>query len=194
MLQSQQEAVLCRIATQFSEAEVLWALGGPMLLSQEGIIEKCEIIDLLLDPQDIAKADEILTAMGEKLPRVPIPIYVSQFFHTYIVGDVYVNLISGLTLHRNGFLFRYPFDRNAIVSMQPLQNVYIPCTAPEDWWVLYQLMPDREAYFEALDKFLSSRGPRYPERFEVLRRQPLPPAILAGMNRFACLAPRASLA
>lgn len=194
MMQLQQENVLCRIAASFDEQSIIWALGGPMLLCNEGILEECDIIDILLMPQDIKKADALLSSLGEKHPRVPAPAYVSQFFHTYTIDGVFVNLVSGMTLHYKGFLFRYPFDKSAIVSMQPMQGLYIPCTAPEDWWVLYQMMPDRADRYAAVDKYLSSRGLRYPERFDKLRRQPLPPAILAGIYRLSSLAPKQILA
>ena len=191
MMQPEQERVLCDVAARLSEAGVIWALGSSMLLCKNGIIPESSDIDLILVPKDAPKADAILSSMGQKHPRVPTPNYVTQFFHKYDVSGVSVTLIAGMTLHYKGFLYRYLFDRDAIVSMQPLGGVYLPCTALEDWWVLYQMMPDRADRFAALDKYVSSHGIRYPERFSKLRRQPLPPAITAGIMRLVSLAPRA---
>ncbi|NCB28661.1 MAG: hypothetical protein EOM63_02715 [Clostridia bacterium] len=190
MMQAQQEVVLCKVAEQLSAANILWALGGSMLLCKNGIVDHSDDIDLILAPEDAPRADAILSSLGKKYPRVPTPSYATQFFHRYDIDGVHLTIISGLTLHYKGFLYRYQFDRDAIVSMQPVGHVYVPCTALEDWWVLYQMMPDRAERFLALDKYMSSHGVRYPERFGKLRRQPLPPAVLAGIRRLGSLAPR----
>ena len=96
--------------------------------------------------------------------------------------------MSGLMLHFKGFLYRYHFDRTNIVSMMPIQDVFVPCTALEDWYVLYQMMPSRQDRVDALERYFAANGLRHPDRFTILREQPLPPSVLTNVLRFVGLA------
>lgn len=188
MMPYEKEAVLAKVATLLSEQEITWALGGSMLLYHSGVTDKVETIELVVVPDDFNRLDAVLSALGEKLPRVPSQFYATRFFNKYVIDGLEFAVMSGLMLHFKGFLYRYRFNREAIVSMLPIGDVFIPCTALEDWYVLYQMMPWRQDRVEALELYFASHGLQHPERFDVLRRQPLPPAVLTSILRFIGLA------
>lgn len=174
--------VLVRIAEAFCTQEILWALGGVTLLACSGIDIEAERLDLIIDSADIAKVDLLLSAWGEAHPRVPSPRYASRFYCRYTIEGADVHVMSGLVLRDKGFLYTYRFDRETIASMLPVENVYIPCTALEDWYILYQMMPWRETRVKALREYFLQNGVARPERFAAMRRhQPLPPAVLASI-------------
>lgn len=180
--------VLAKVATLLSKDEITWALGGSMLLYCNGITDTVDSIELVVVSEHFKKVDSILSKLGQKLPRVPSSFYATRFFNEYVIDGVEFYVMSGLMLHFKGFLYRYHFDKSNIVSMLPVGDVFIPCTALEDWYVLYQMMPWRQDRVEALELYFASVGPRCPERFQVMRRQPLPPAVLTSILRFIGLA------
>lgn len=187
-MHNQKENVLAKVAALLSEQQIIWALGGSMLLHCNGVTDNVESIELVVVPEDFEKLDQVLSPLGEKRPRVPSPFYATRFFSEYIIDGVEFDVMSGLMLHFKGFLYRYQFGRSAIVAMLPVGEVFVPCTALEDWYVLYQMMPWRHDRVEALERYFASHGPQHPERFSVLRQQPLPPAVLTSILRFLGLA------
>lgn len=189
MLDAQMSA-LYKITKLLSENEVLWAIGGSILLRLSQVTQEADRIDVIISPEEIAKVDALLTPLGEKHTRVPSPHYATRFFCEYTIDGQQVHVMSGLTLHYKGFLYAYPFEKTSIVSMLPLEDIFVPCTALEDWYVLYQMMPWREERVKALEMYFRSKGPAHAERFAVLRRQPLPPAVFVNITRFLSLSPR----
>lgn len=185
-----QMKVLANIARLFSEEKVLWALGGSTLLYMHKIVEHTDRIKLIITPEGAAAADAILSRIGEKHPRVPSRHYATQFFSEYTIEGQTVFIISGMTLHYKGFLYSYPFGRESIVAMLPLDGIYIPATAIEDWYVLYQMMPNREQRVASIEKHFATHGLMHPERFEALRHQPIPPVVIANIGRFRSLCAR----
>ena len=41
-------------------------------------------------------------------------------------------------------LFKYTFDQSSISEIKIINGVNIPLTSLEDWYVIYQLIPNRE--------------------------------------------------
>ena len=80
MMQAQQEVDLCKVAQQLSSANILWALGGSMLLCKNGIVDHSDDIDLILAPEDAPRADAILSSLGKKFPRIKSANKARQLF------------------------------------------------------------------------------------------------------------------
>lgn len=190
MINENQKSVLQRIATEFSNHELTWALGGPVLLGIQGVFDAVEPIGIMITSQGVKKADEILCDMGEKQPRIPASGYISQFFHVYIIDGVQFSLICGMAVRNKGYLFSYNFNKDAIVNMAKIGDVYVPCTSLEDWWILYQMIPHREDLFDIIDRYFHSNGMVYQNRFQIMKTQPLPPSILVRIQRLYSLASR----
>ncbi|NCC85063.1 MAG: hypothetical protein EOM03_13185 [Clostridia bacterium] len=150
--------VLSRIAVRFQEAEVIWALGASFLLYYHGLVEAPHDIDLMVERGSIEKADAILRQLGDKQEPEQNPLYGTDYFYEYVIDGVEVDVMAGLQIkHREG-CFVYRFDAKAVDGTWQLGAGAIPLGAPEDWYVLYQLMPGREAKADSLDHYLQRRG------------------------------------
>lgn len=65
--------VLRKIAHQFNEEEVIWALGASMLLYFKGITSEFHDIDLMIAEKDVDSVRKILSEMGKLHPSKPNP-------------------------------------------------------------------------------------------------------------------------
>lgn len=189
--QETQDVILGRIAALLSQYSVLWAVGGATMLRLRGVIPKSKHITILVSAQDAPTVHTVFTQIGQAHTRELSPNYASRFFCRYTIEGEEMQVISGMMLHYKGFLFTYPFDRNAITRMCPVDDVFVPLTAIEDWYVLYQMMPGREQSIDAIEHYFAENGLVNPERFEVMRRNALPPAVIASIFRWTSMLRRA---
>ena len=62
--------------------------------------------------------------------------------------------MSGFDVNHNNGVFEYIFDNNSISDFKIINGVNIPFTSLEDWYVIYQLIPKREAKVNLIEKYL----------------------------------------
>lgn len=189
--QEQQDTILEMVAQLLDDKQILWAVGGTTLLRLYGITKESNHITILISSKDIKMVDRLLSSVGQKHPRELSPSYASRYYCRYTVQNQEVQVISGMALHYKGFLFTYPFARQSICQMCRLRNVALPMMAIEDWYVLYQMMPGRETAVENIEHYFATHGLQNPDRFESMRRYPLPPAVIASILRWTSMLQRA---
>lgn len=151
---------LSYIGKRLNEADITWAVGGSILLNKFGFIDKPKDIDIFISIDDIEKADEILKSIGEKKEWKNDSTYSTKYFYEYIVNEVDVDVMSGLAMNHSNGTFRYIFDKNSISDFKIINGVNIPFTSLEDWYVIYQLIPNREVKVEMIEKYILLKGIR----------------------------------
>ena len=136
---------LSYIGKNLNDANVVWGIGGSLLLNKFALIDKPNDIDIFISTDDIEKADEILRTIGEKKKWEKTSTYSTKYFYEYVINGFDVDVMSGFAINHNDGIFRYIFDNNSISELKMINDVNIPFTSLEDWYVIYQLIPNREA-------------------------------------------------
>jgi len=151
---------LSYLGEKLNSAGILWAVGASIVLNQYGLVEKPNDIDILVDIDDIKKADEILKGLGMKKPieEGESSIYSTKYFYEYVVNGIDVDIMAGFAINFNEDAYEFSFDKKAITAVKKINGVDIPLTSLEDWYVLYQLMQNREKKVNIIEKYLSSNG------------------------------------
>lgn len=151
---------LSYIGEKLNNAGILWAVGASIVLNQYGLVDKPNDIDILVDINDIKRADEILNELGSKKPleEGESTIYSTKYFYEYIVNGIDVDIMAGFAINFNEDTYEYSFDKEAVTNTKKMNGVEIPLTSLEDWYVLYQLMPNREKKVNLIEKYLLSNG------------------------------------
>lgn len=130
------------------------AVGASILLNQFEFIRKFNDIDI----KDIERTDEILKSIGEKKKWERTVTHSTKYFYEYIIDGIYVDIMQGFTVNYNNGVFEYIFDNNSVSDFKIINGVNIPFTSLEDWYVIYQLIPKREAKVNLIEKYLLSNG------------------------------------
>ncbi|MEI8199315.1 MAG: hypothetical protein WCG21_04590 [Eubacteriales bacterium] len=154
---------LIYIAEKLNQAGIVWGVGASMLLNIRGITDKPNDIDILVDIKDINKADEILSGIGEKKFKEKTNRYSTKYFYEYVINGVDIDVMSGLQINHIDGVFEYTFDYDSISDIRNVNGVRIPLTSLEDWFVIYQLIPNREAKVAMIENYLISNGVANPE-------------------------------
>lgn len=134
-------ATLQQIAEQLNSQQLIWAVGGSLMLNHYQLAEKPNDIDLLVDLNHIAKVDEILCSMGKKKTRVEVGQYSTKYFYEYVINGFDVDVMSGLAINHDDGVFRFIFDQDSIAGFKDVGGTKIPLSSLEDWYAIYQLIP-----------------------------------------------------
>ncbi|RCW40120.1 MULTISPECIES: hypothetical protein [unclassified Halanaerobium] len=150
--------VLSELAVKLNKKNIRWGVGASVMLNYYGLVDSPNDIDIIVSSDDSSKADKILRSTGEKNFSSDLEIYKSDFFANYSVNGVEVDLIAGFSIKQNSSYFKYDFDKNSITEMWNLESVEIPVAAIEDWYILYQLMPNREEKVMLIEDYFLQEG------------------------------------
>lgn len=149
---------LSYIGDNLNKRNIKWAVGGSILLNQFGLVDNPNDIDLIVDLSDVDKADSILKEIGIKKVNEKIKTYSTKFFYEYVVNEVDVDVMAGLSINHDEGLFDYIFDNHSTDKVVKINGIDIPFTSLEDWYVIYQLIPNREFKVKIIEEYLLSNG------------------------------------
>lgn len=149
---------LSYVGEQLNKTEILWGIGASIVLNQYGLISNPKDIDILVDVRNIKKADEILQILGKKKPTEETSVYSTKYFYEYVVNSVDVDVMAGFAINYNENTYEYSFDSESITNVKRINGIDIPLTSLEDWYILYQLIPNKESKVDLIEKYLLCNG------------------------------------
>ncbi|MFV3010869.1 hypothetical protein ACLD43_02215 [Clostridium botulinum] len=149
---------LSYIGEKLNSLNIIWGVGASILLNQFGLIEKPNDIDIFVDIKDIEKTDEVLKSIGKKKKWEKNATYSTKYFYEYIIDGFDVDVMAGFEVNHINGVFEYIFDHNSISESKTINGVNIPFTSLEDWYVIYQLIPNREAKVKIIESYLLLNG------------------------------------
>jgi hypothetical protein len=149
---------LSYIGEKLNEENILWGVDASILLSHYNLVNSPNDIDILVALKDIHKADEILKSLGNKKTREANDSYSTEYFNEYVINGIDVDVMSGLTLNHEEGKYEQIFDEASIVDEMLVNDVKIPLTSLEDWYIIYQLIPGREYKVSLIENYLLQKG------------------------------------
>lgn len=169
------EKVLQKIARAFNGEGIVWGIGASLLLFSHNITDHYNDIDIVITKANIAAADRLLSAMGKKSEPAPTHVYATETFYEYDIDGVDVDVMCNFEIRSMDIIYRYDFNVNALAKEENLDGEAVYFTALEDWYVLYQLMPEREGKVKMIESFFVEH-PRMlsVERIEKILEKQLP--------------------
>ena len=81
-----------------------------------------------------------------------------KYFYEYVIDGVDVDVMAGFAINHNNGVYEYVFDNTSISEFKIINGVSIPFTSLEDWYVIYQLIPNRDPKVNMIEKYLLSNG------------------------------------
>ncbi len=148
---NQKLGVLSQIAHMLNENQVLWAVGGSMLLYFKGKTDVFHDIDLMVGEKDIEKVKQLLLSLGKLLPKNPNNQYKTKHFLEFSIDGIDVDVMAGLVIVKNGEDYDCSLLAEQIAEHISLNGEHIPLQALSDWKRYYELM-GRTEKVEMIDK------------------------------------------
>ena len=165
---------LSYIGEKLNDSNILWAVGASMMLNQFGLINNPNDIDIFVDIKDINRADEILQSIGKKKKTEKNSVYSTEFFYKYLINGIGIDVMAGFAINHSRGVYEFIFDTKSISKIETINEIDIPFTSLEDWYIIYQLIPNREFKVNLIEKYLTLNGIENPDLFKRALRGNLP--------------------
>ncbi|WP_246552210.1 nucleotidyltransferase family protein [Vallitalea pronyensis] len=165
---------LSYIGEKLNHEGVVWGVGASVLLHYHGLVEQPKDIDILVATNDIKKVDNLFKNIGIKSKPYKTTTYATEFFYEYIIKGFDVDVMAGLRIKCQDGVFSYGFDASSITDNIEINGITIPLTSLEDWYVIYQLIPNRQSKVMMIENHLLVHGIQNPTLLERLLRGYLP--------------------
>ncbi len=170
---------LSHIAKHINENNISWCIGASLLLNFHGLVDNPQDMDIIVDKFQAEQLTSLLSSLGKIGPKGSLYPYATEHFYQYIVEDLSVDIMGGFKiLHEKG-VYEFILDSQSIVDYKDINDVSIPLSSLEDWFVLYQLMPNREPKVALIEDYLKSKGVKHRKLLERALTQPLPEKVEA---------------
>jgi len=179
-----QRQVIVKIAESLNPKGIIWGIGASMLLAQYGLVNNPADIDIVVTMSDIDGVDQLLSPLGSRQEKEKSDIYLTDFFYEYVIDSVEIDVMAGFKIKLPSSVFEYKFDRESVPRCFDIGGVNVPFMALEEWYVLYQLMPNREYKVNLLEEHFRKHGLEYPGLLECfIHDESLPEKVKKRINK-----------
>lgn len=175
---------LAKTADILNENNIVWGLGGSLMLHMHGIIDNPNDIDLLVLENQAPLAGKVLDNLGERKEAVRSAPFKTAFFAKYLIRNVPVDLMGGFSIIHEEGIFELEFEKNNIVDSTSFNGKTIYLSSLEDWYVLYSLMPNREEKVHIIEQHFKEKGIAHPDLLMKALKQPLPGSVKNKIHHF----------
>ncbi|MEG0751736.1 MAG: hypothetical protein RR998_07120 [Oscillospiraceae bacterium] len=171
------------IAKTLSGAGVRWGIGASLLLYLSGICEDFNDMDIVVSESDITRAKELLSQIGIKTVRMPVAEYATEYFYEYSICGLDADVMCNFIVCNQGSSYRFDFGEDYDLNFVRFQDILLPLTRVEDWYVLYLMMPGREKRAEQIENYFKKSGNIKVKYLERALGKNLPQNIAARIDR-----------
>ncbi|MBE4906927.1 hypothetical protein IMZ08_02495 [Bacillus luteolus] len=165
---------LAYIANSINEKNITWGVGGSLLLYFHQLVKDPNDIDLLVSENDALTLIKTLNELGSSREAYSTYPFCTKYFSTLIVNTTEIDVMGGFCIQHPVGKYKLEFDEKSVVDYITINKSKVPLTALEDWFVLYQLMPNKQEKVALLENYFSKNGIKHPYFFEKALQQPLP--------------------
>jgi len=146
--------LLKKITREFAQAQIHWGIGGSKLLNFYGITETVNDLDLLIAFEDVKIALQILDGMGKRIEIPNKSEYYTESFNRYMIDGIEIDVMANFKIEHETGVYDFQFDKETKVETILIDEVKIPLTILEEWYIAYLLMKDRDSKVEMIEAYL----------------------------------------
>ena len=143
--------VLTDIAYILNKNDIVWAVGGSLLLYFKGKTELFHDIDLMVSEDDVEKLKNLLLPLGKLAPPNPDEQYKTRHFLEFTIRDTDVDIIAGFVIVKDGKEYDCSLLPEQIEEYIQLNGETVPLQSLSDWRRYYELM-GRTSKVEMIDR------------------------------------------
>ena len=137
-------AVLGEIARALNGGDVVWAVGGSLLLYCKGKTDTFRDIDIMVWEEHVERLKALLLPLGTLAPPAPNPGYKTRHFLNFTIRGVEVDVMGGMVIVKDGKDYDCSLSPSQVAEYVCLNGERIPLQSLEDWRRYYLLMGREE--------------------------------------------------
>lgn len=176
------KSVLKQIAHEFERNEIVWGVGGSLLLKKYSLVELTNDIDIVISANDIDRAVEVLDRLGNRVKPQIKEEYETEYFFQYNVNGISIDVIARFKIKHLLGRYEMIFDEKSVTDFDIVDGVRIPYASLEDWLIAYMLMINRDYKVNLIWNYFITKGIYHSDLIERAMKQPLPAQVEEKLN------------
>lgn len=165
------------IADKINKRGIKWAVGASVMLYFYDLVETPHDLDILVDENDAVNLCNLLKELGVLQYKEYTEPFGTKYFYNFVVRDIQIDVIGGFIIKHTSGKYKLAFDSDTITSYKVINGIEIPVSSLEDWYVIYQLIPNRENRVEVIEKYLIQNGIKNPNLLNRALKKELPDSV-----------------
>lgn len=182
-MNSKISSVLTLIGDTLNKNDIMWVVGGSIVLNHFGIVKEVNDIDIIIDENDFDRVVLLLKQFGYKKNIGDKLNYHTKKYVKMDIDGVGVDLMAGFIIEHENGLYNYILDQDAVTSFMKINNIVLPLGAIEDWYVIYQVIGDREEKVKLVENYLRDLQKLNSKLLERALAQKLPSTVVDNINK-----------
>jgi hypothetical protein len=132
--------VLSKIGKVLNENNIVWAVGGSLLLYLNGKADVFQDIDIMVMEGNVKEVKEILQRYGNLLLPNPNSQYITKHFLEFTIDEVEVDVMAGFVIIHKGKEYDCSLQPESITDYFLIRDTLIPLQSLDEWRRYYVLM------------------------------------------------------
>lgn len=143
--------VLSKIARVLNNNNIIWAVGGSLLLYLKNKVELFNDIDIMVHENDAEKLKTLLLKLGVLSAANPNQQYKTRCFMEFTIDNVDVDVMAGFVIVCSDKEYDCSLQQEQIAEYIYVNEEKIPLQSLVDWRRYYELM-GRDSRVEQIDR------------------------------------------
>lgn len=144
-------SVLSKIGKVLNENNIVWAVGGSLLLYLKGKVDEFHDIDIMVMEGNVKELKEILQGYGDLALPNPNAQYKTRHFLEFTIDQVEVDVMAGFVIIHKGKEYDCSLQLESITEYFLINDIHIPLQSLDEWRRYYVLM-GRTEKVEMIDR------------------------------------------
>jgi hypothetical protein len=172
------------VGQHLNKENIRWGIGASVMLFAHDIVQTPRDIDILVHIEDVQKTIDTLSILGKLKPRTPSNTCKSKAFYEFTINEIDVEIMGGFTVKHSEGTYIYEFNNNSAPEFIEIDNIQLPLMTVEDWYIIYQVLPNRETKVQMIEEYLSTKGIKYMYHIQRQLNLNLPKNVIKNTNKF----------
>jgi hypothetical protein len=162
------------IGKELNKTNIIWGVGGSLLLSFYKLIDGPNDIDILVTERSADQLNKVLFNIARTNEVIHYDPYKTVYFSKYSIDQVDIDVMGGLAIQHDEGVYKLAFNEGSVVAHKKINGVEIPLCSLEDWYILYGLIPGKQEKAILIENHFKNMGVNHPIVLEEALKQPLP--------------------
>lgn len=156
------KSALKKIAIELNKNNIRWALGGSFVLAHYHLVDVVNDIDILIAETDAQKAESIFSTFAVKGHATRKEPFATKQFHKYKYLNTSIDVMGGFQIYHEKGLYALDFDVSSITNELYIDDIQVPISSLEDWYILYALIPGKQYKADLIESHWRANGIQHP--------------------------------
>ena len=157
------KTVLATVAELLNKENIVWALGASSVLYHHQLAEVVNDLDIVVHPNSLEKLEQILLSLGSKAETAPSDTYSNDYFGEFIIDGIELDVMCEMVINNHGASYSYDFNSDSVVDYMTVNGVEVPMSSLEEWYILYQMIPNRDKKVKIIEAYFENNISQHPE-------------------------------